>query len=159
VTCAITPDPRPDDAIRDAQRGGAGRGGAEQNVAGNGPDARDRSQHRGGLVVDGFLMEVDDATGIRQIVRHEHDAAYRQRRVVPDLRKLVVGTAADNAAAQARDGRVIQYCAERRRGEHVDVLSVDFLGCCHGRAVGGGGLAQRFLSRSLTTNDAPAADK
>ena len=56
------------------------------------------------------------------------------------LRKLVVGTAADNAAAQARDGRVIQHRAERRRGEHVDVLGVDFLGCRHGRAVGGGGL-------------------
>ena len=97
-------DPRPDDAIRDAQRGGAGRGGAAQHVAGNGADARDRSEHRGGLVVDGFLMEVDDAAGIRQIVRHEHDATYRQRRVVPHLRKLVVGTAADNAAAQARDG-------------------------------------------------------
>ena len=54
--------------------------------------------------------------------------------------KLVVGTAADNAAAQARDGRVIQHRAERRRGEHVDVLSVDFLGCRDGRAVGGGGL-------------------
>ena len=57
------PDPRPDDAIRDAQRGGAGRGGAAQHVAGNGADARDRSEHRGGLVVDGFLMEVDDASG------------------------------------------------------------------------------------------------
>jgi hypothetical protein len=94
------PDPRPDDAIRDAQRGGAGRGGAAQHVAGNGADARDRIEHRGGLVVDGFLMEVDDTAGIRQIVRHEHDATYRQRRVVPHLGKLV-GTAADNAAAQA----------------------------------------------------------
>src|SRR5258705_10978751 len=38
--CAATlppsDDPRPDDAIRDAQRGGAGRGGATQDVAGNG---------------------------------------------------------------------------------------------------------------------------
>src|SRR5262249_23569314 len=50
-------------------------------------------------------------TGIRQIVRHEQDATRRQPRVVPPLRKLVVGTAADNAAAQARDGRVVQYCA------------------------------------------------
>src|SRR5437016_520012 len=60
------------------------------------------------------LVEVDDAAGIRQIVRHEHDAAYRQRGVVPRLRKLVVGTAADDAAAQAGDGRVIQHRAERR---------------------------------------------
>ena len=119
---SLSPDPRPDDAIRDAQRSGAGRDGAMQHVAGNGADARDSSEHRVGLVVDGFLMEVDDAAGIRQIVRHEHDATYRQRGVVPHLRKLVVGTAADNAAAQARDGRVIQYCAERRWGEHVDVL-------------------------------------
>jgi hypothetical protein len=55
------------------------------------------------------------------LVRHEHDAAYRQRGVVPRLGKLVVGTAADDAAAQAGDGRVIQHRAERRRGEHVDV--------------------------------------
>jgi hypothetical protein len=44
-SCAATlrpsDDPRPDDAIRDAQRGGAGRGGAAQHVAGNGADARD----------------------------------------------------------------------------------------------------------------------
>ena len=66
---------------------------AAQHVAGDGADAGDRSEHRVGLVVDGFLVEVDDAAGIRQIVRHEHDAAYRQRRVVPRLRKLVVGTA------------------------------------------------------------------
>ena len=52
-------------------------------------------------------MEVNDAAGIRQIVRHKHYPAYRQRRVVPRLRKLVVGTAADYAAAQTRDGRVI----------------------------------------------------
>jgi hypothetical protein len=62
-----------DDVIRDAQRGGAGRRGAAQHVAGDGADARDRSEHRGGLVVDGFLVEVDNAAGIRQIVRHEHD--------------------------------------------------------------------------------------
>jgi len=60
---------------------------------------RDRSEHRVWPVIDGFLVEIDDAAGIRQIVRHEHDAAYRQRCVVPHLRKLVVGTAADNAAA------------------------------------------------------------
>ena len=59
------PDPRPDYAIRDAQRGGAGRGGAAQDAAGNGADARDRSEHRVGPVVDGFLVEIDDAAGIR----------------------------------------------------------------------------------------------
>ena len=58
------PDPRPDDAIRDAQRGGAGRGGAARHVASDGADARDRSEDRVGLVVDGFLMEVDDAAGM-----------------------------------------------------------------------------------------------
>ena len=72
---------------------------AAQHVAGYGADARDRSEHRVRLVVDGLLVEVDDAAGIRQIVRHEHDAAHRQRCVVPHFRKLVVGTAADNAAA------------------------------------------------------------
>src|SRR5467141_4608941 len=80
ATLRPSDDPLPDDAIRDTQRGGAGRGGAAQHVAGNGANTRDRSEHRGGLVVDGFLMEVDDAAGIRQIVRHEHDATYRQRR-------------------------------------------------------------------------------
>src|SRR5881275_368863 len=99
------PDPRPDDAIRDAQWGGTSRGGVAQHVAGNAADARHRSEHRVGLVVDGFLVEVDDATGIRQIVQHEHDPAYCQRCVVPRLRKLVVGTAADDAATQAADGR------------------------------------------------------
>jgi hypothetical protein len=44
VTCAIASDPRPDDAIRDAQRGGAGRGGAAQDVAGNVPLGYDASE-------------------------------------------------------------------------------------------------------------------
>ena len=58
----------------------SGRGSSDEpSVAGNGADARDRSEHRVGPVVDGFLVEIDDAAGIRQIVRHEHDAAYRQR--------------------------------------------------------------------------------
>ena len=52
-------------------------------------------------------MEIDDAAGIRQIVRHEHDAAYRQRCVVPHLRKLVVGTAADDR--QRRQGMVASF--------------------------------------------------
>ena len=111
---SLSPDPRPDDAIRDAQRSGAGRDGAMQHVAGNGADARDSSEHRVGLVVDGFLMEVDDAAGIRQIVRHERDATYSQCRIMPQLSKLVVGTTADDVASQARNGRVIQYRAERR---------------------------------------------
>src|SRR6266550_25733 len=100
------PDPRLDDAIRDTQWGSTSRGGVAQHVAGDAADARHRSEHRVGLVVDGFLVEVDDATGIRQIVRHEHDAAYCQRCLVPRLRKLVVGTAADDAATQAEYGRV-----------------------------------------------------
>ena len=54
ATLRSSDDPRLDDAIRDAQRGGAGRGGAAQHVAGNGADARDRSEHRVWLVVDGF---------------------------------------------------------------------------------------------------------
>src|SRR5213596_2971665 len=89
---------------------------------------------------NGFLVEVDDATGIRQIVRHEHDPAYCQRCVVPRLCKLVVGTAADDAATQAEYGRVIQNRAERRRGEHVDALGVDSFGCHQSRTIGGGGL-------------------
>src|SRR3984893_4540039 len=56
-------EPRPKDAIRDDQRGGAGRGGAAQHAPGDGADAGDRSEHRGGLVVDGFLVEVDNAAG------------------------------------------------------------------------------------------------
>src|SRR5207248_3608970 len=82
------PDQRLDDAIRDAQWGGTSRGGVAQHVAGDAADARYRSEHRVGLVVDGFLVEVDDATGIRQIVRHEHDPAYCQRCVVARLRLL-----------------------------------------------------------------------
>ena len=69
-----SPNPRLDDTIRDAQRGGAGRGGAAQHIAGDSADTRDRSEHSVWLVVDGFLVEVDNAAGIRQIVRHEHDA-------------------------------------------------------------------------------------
>src|SRR5437588_12402051 len=83
------PDPRLDDAIRYAQWGGTSRGGVAQYLAGDVADARHRSEHRVGLVVDGFLVEVDDATGISQIVRHEHDPAYCQRCVVPRLRKAV----------------------------------------------------------------------
>jgi hypothetical protein len=41
-----------------------------KDIAGDGTDACDRSEHRVWLVVDGFLMEVDDAAGIRKIVRH-----------------------------------------------------------------------------------------
>src|SRR5204863_8783116 len=63
-----------------------------------------------------------------------------QRCLVPRLRKLVVGTAADDAATQATDGRVIQNRAERRRGEHIDVLGVDFFGYYQSRTIGGGGL-------------------
>jgi len=58
-------DPRLDDPVRDVQRGGAGRGGPAQDIAGDGTDACDRSEHRVWLVVDGFLVEVDDAAGIR----------------------------------------------------------------------------------------------
>jgi hypothetical protein len=72
-----------------------------KDIAGNGTDACDRSEHRVWLVVDGFLMEVDDAAGIRKIVRHERDAAQCQRCIVPRLRKLVVGTAADGNDANA----------------------------------------------------------
>jgi catechol 2,3-dioxygenase-like lactoylglutathione lyase family enzyme len=46
-----------------------------KDIAGDGTDACDRSEHRVWLVVDGFLMEVDDAAGIRKIVRHERDGA------------------------------------------------------------------------------------
>src|SRR5207237_9900373 len=92
------PDPRLDGAIRDAQWSGTSRGGVAQQVAGDAADARHRSEHRVGLVVDGFLVEVDDATGIRQIVRHEHDPAYCQRPVLPPLRKPAVATAPDDAA-------------------------------------------------------------
>jgi hypothetical protein len=152
-------DSRPNDTIRDAQRGGAGRGGAAQHVAGDGADARDRGEHRVRLVVDGFFVEVDDAAGIRQIVWHEHDAAYRQRGVLPRLRKLVVGTAADDAAAQAGDGHVIQHRAERRRGEHVNVLGVDFLGRRQGGAVGGGGLRAAVPIKVTDHQSRPAADK
>jgi hypothetical protein len=54
---------------------GAGRGGAAQDVAGDDTEAHDRSEDRIGLVVDDFLVEVDDTAGIRQIVRQEDDAA------------------------------------------------------------------------------------
>jgi phospholipid transport system substrate-binding protein len=95
------PDARPDDPIRHAQWGGAVRGGRAQHVTGDGADARDRGEHRFGPVVDGFLMEVDNTAGVRQVIRHERDAACRQRRVVPRFRQLVVGPAADDMAAQA----------------------------------------------------------
>src|SRR5204862_4296995 len=124
-----------DDAIRDTQWGSTSRGGVAQHVAGDAADARHRSEHRVALVVDGFLVEVDDATGIRQIVRHEHDAAYCQRCVVPRLGKLVVGTAANDAATQAAYGRVIHHRAERRRGEDIDVLGADFFGCDRSRTI------------------------
>ena len=64
----------------DIVTGGAGRGGAAQHAAGDGADARDRSEHRGALVVDGFLVEIDSAAGI-QIVRQALNAAAGNGRV------------------------------------------------------------------------------
>src|SRR5215831_13612635 len=92
-----------DDPIRHAQRGDASLSGAVQHVASDGADAGDRGEHRFGSIVDLFLMEVDDAPGIRQVVRHERDAAYRQGRVVPGLGKLVVGAATHDTTAKVGD--------------------------------------------------------
>ena len=44
---------------------------------------RDRSEDCGGLVVYGFLIEVDDAAGIRQIIRHKHDPPTPRRAAPP----------------------------------------------------------------------------
>lgn len=88
------------------------------------------------MMVPMRATEIDHAAGIRKIVRHERDAAQCQGCIVPRLRKLVVCTAPDEAAAEAGDGCIIQHRAERGRSENVDVLGVDFLGCCHARAIG-----------------------
>jgi hypothetical protein len=42
-----------------------------QDVAGDCSDTRYRSEHGVWLVVDGFLVEVYNATGIRKIIRHK----------------------------------------------------------------------------------------
>src|SRR5208282_549496 len=120
-------DPRPDDAIRDAQRGGAGRGGAAQHVAGNGADARDRSEHRVWLVVDGFRWKSMTPQTTRQR-RH--------------------GMVASFSTAPSAAGANTSTCWVWISSGAATVAPQVAAAC-----------AQRFASRSLTTNAAPATDK
>ena len=98
-------------------------------------------------------------TGRGQIVRHEHDAAYRQRRVVPRLRKLVVahrrrrrGSAGRGWSRHSAPRRAPPARTRRRAGRGFPPVPPRSRRRWRRPA-------QRFPSRSLTTNAAPAADK
>lgn len=113
--------------------------GAGEDLAQRAADALDVPEH--GVPVEpppSFVPDIDDPTGIDDIVGSVEDAAFHQGGAVTGFRELIVGGAGDDAGSKVRDRHVVQNCAHGawREDVDVDVEAVDLVGRDGGGAEG-----------------------
>ena len=75
-----------------------------------------------------FIGDVNEATGIDDVVGSVEDATFGEEGAVRRCFQLVVGGAGDDGGPDFADGFVIHDRAHRTRGEYVDIGRVDRIG-------------------------------